>query len=93
MYDFYYLINQMPGILVIGFLLILCVWLCAIRRLIDAAKMKGHFVNSDTAELWLIGLFASPIVLGLYTASLPDRNATVAAKAAEPNPADELPAI
>lgn len=67
-------------------LMIFCVWLLAIHLFVEVAKMKGHH-QDGTGSLWLIGLFASPIVLGLYAAALPDRATPVAAKA------DELPAI
>lgn len=48
--------------------------LVAISLLIRAAKEKGYHCSS-TGILWLVGIFATPVVLGLYTASLPDRNA------------------
>lgn len=57
--------------IIIG-LIILLGWVAAISYLIDAAKEKGYHQNNSLG-LWLIGLIASPIVLGLYTASLPDR--------------------
>lgn len=79
------------AVIVIAFMAF-CVWLLAIHSFVEVVKMKGHHQEGATT-LWLIGLFASPIVLGLYAAALPDRNATVATKAAAPNPADELPAI
>lgn len=66
--------------------IVFCVWLLAIHSFVEVAKMKGHH-QDGAGTLWLIGLFASPIVLGLYAAALPDRAAPPAAKA------DELPAI
>ena len=66
--------------------------LIAISLLVDAAKAKG-FHRNDAGTLWFVGIFASPIVLGLYTASLPDRSAPAATAAAPEDPRDELPAI
>ena len=60
--------------------------------------MKGHG-QDGTGSLWFIGIFASPIVLGLYTASLPDRSASAGPTPGAPipttptSPRDELPAI
>lgn len=72
----------------------LIAWLMAISQLVEAARMKGHCQNGD-GMLWFIGIFASPIVLGLYTASLPDRAAhTQDGAAAQPKPlSSELPPI
>lgn len=73
-------------------------WLLAIAKLVEAARMKGHG-QDGTGSLWFIGIFASPIVLGLYTASLPDRSASAAPTPGAPipttptSPRDELPAI
>ena len=67
--------------------------LLAISLLVNAAKEKG-FHQNDAGVLWVIGILASPIVLGLYTASLPDRGAPVATMPTAPeDPRDELPAI
>lgn len=54
--------------------LIVCLiaWLLAISLIIKAAQAKG-FHRDGTGKLWFIGIFATPIVLGLYVASLPDR--------------------
>lgn len=54
--------------------LIVCfiAWLLAISLIIKAAQAKG-FHRDGTGKLWFIGIFATPIVLGLYVASLPDR--------------------
>ena len=79
----------LPLVLIIAFFISLLV----ISLLVNAAKEKG-FHRNDAAVLWVIGIFASPIVLGLYTASLPDRGAPAATMpAASEDPRDELPAI
>lgn len=58
---------------IILLILILAAWLVSISLMVKAAKEKGHHLDG-AGKLWFIGIFASPIVLGLYTASLPDRN-------------------
>lgn len=79
----------LPLVLIIAFFISLLV----ISLLVNAAKEKG-FHRNDAGVLWVIGIFASPIVLGLYTASLPDRGAPAATMPAAPeDPRDELPAI
>ena len=71
----------------------LLAWIVAIEKLISAARMKGHHEN-ESFTLWFIGLLASPLVLGLYTASLPDRGqAAITIETSEQNPTDDLPAI
>lgn len=87
----------MYGEMVIVFIFIglalFIVWLMAIYLLVEAAKEKG-FHRDGAGMLWLVGIFASPIVLGLYTASLPDRGQTQA-PVIEPDRQirDEMPRI
>lgn len=52
--------------------LVLAAWLAPISLFIKAAKEKGYYEHGGTGLLWFIGIFATPIVVGLYTASLPD---------------------
>ena len=73
---------------IILLILILAAWLVSISLMIKAAKEKGYH-RDGAGKLWFIGIFASPVVLGLYTASLPDRNVPLA----KSNVDDELPAI
>lgn len=65
----------LTGILIIPLLIAFAISLVAISLLVKAAKEKGYH-RSSAGILWLVGIFATPVVLGLYTASLPDRNAT-----------------
>lgn len=51
---------------------VLVAWIMAIAMLVKMAKEKGHCRNG-AGLLWFVGLFASPIVLGLYVAALPDK--------------------
>ena len=64
----------LTAILIVPLLIAFAISLVAISLLIKAAKEKGYH-RSSTGILWLVGIFATPVVLGLYTASLPDRNA------------------
>lgn len=81
------------GFLLFILLIAFLISLLAISLLVNAAKEKG-FHRNDAGVLWLVGIFASPIVLGLYTASLPDRGApAVMAPVTPEDPRDELPTI
>ena len=66
--------GPVTALVLIIFILCLVATFMAIAQLIGAARMKGHG-QDGTGLLWFIGIFASPIVLGLLTASLPDRGA------------------
>lgn len=46
----------------------------AINLFIKTAQDKGHFETGKVGILWFIGIFASPLVVGLYVATLPDKN-------------------
>ena len=59
-------------ITIIVLLLVLTAFLLSISLFINAAKEKGYYEHGGTGVLWFIGIFATPIVVGLYTASLPD---------------------
>lgn len=77
--------------LLIGAALIIA-WIFAIDELIKAAQMKGHHKDS-TASLWFVGIFATPIILGLRIAALPDRSELAETKPSDQILADDLPAI
>lgn len=51
---------------------VLVAWIMAIAMFVEIAEEKGHYRNG-AGLLWFVGLFASPIVLGLYVAALPDK--------------------
>ncbi len=71
---------------------VVMVWVETIGFVVRAAQAKG-FHRDSSAPLWFIGLLATPLMLGVYVASLPDRGS----EGAEPEPAktlaDELPAL
>lgn len=52
---------------------VLVAWIMAIAMLVKMAKEKGHY-RDGAGMLWFVGLFASPIVLGLYVAALSDKS-------------------
>ena len=58
------------GVLVV---VVLVAWLLAINLFINAAKEKGYYKDGGAGMLWFIGIFATPIVVGIYTSSLPDK--------------------
>lgn len=61
--------------------------LIAISLIVKAAQAKGWH-KDGTGKLWFIGIFATPVVLGLYVAALPDRGQSKAKLATQPtNPA------
>lgn len=52
--------------------LVLAACVASISLFIQAAQEKGYYEHGGTGLLWFIGLFATPIVVGLFVASLPD---------------------
>lgn len=48
----------------------------AISLFVDLAKEKGHY-RDDANILWFIGIFASPVVLGIYVMALSDKSPKV----------------
>lgn len=74
-------------------IVVLVAWLLAINLLIKVGEAKGHAL-SNKGLLWFIGIFATPIVVGLYIIALPDRRAEAARKAPPSSAAtDELPEL
>lgn len=45
----------------------------AISLFVDLAKEKGHY-RDDANILWFVGIFASPVVLGIYVMALSDKS-------------------
>ena len=60
--------------LIIGFVALIA-WFIAISMFVNLANDKGHHLD-DTGKLWFVGIFASPIVLGIYVLGLRDKKAT-----------------
>lgn len=61
-------------------------WVASISLLIKAGMEKGYSMDNKLL-LWFVGLFASPIVLGLYVCSLPDARGVDTSAAANPDQA------
>lgn len=64
------------GLLLLFFVIaasVLVAWLMAISLFVDSARMKGYYRDGGSGALWFIGIFATPIVVGIYVASLPDK--------------------
>lgn len=60
--------------LIIGLALFICVvvaYFMAISSLVKTARAKGCPFSSG--KLWFIGLFTTPIILGILVAAQPDR--------------------
>ena len=88
MYGYYYGMGELIFMLVIV-IVMLAAWVVAINLLIKAGKAKGYAME-NAGILWFVGIFATPIVVGLYIASLPD-NRTIADP--EKPTENELPAV
>lgn len=48
-------------------------WIMSINMFIDAARAKGYKMKK-TGMIWFVGIFATPIVAGLYVNALPNKN-------------------
>lgn len=55
------------------FVAVIAAWLIAIRLLIQSGEAKGYSMDNRKL-LWFVGIFATPIVVGLYVISLPDKS-------------------
>lgn len=76
-------------------IVMLVAWLMSINLLIKVGAAKGY--RMDNSELlWFIGIFATPIVLGLYICALPDNrpSSNSSSNTADSTPAaEELPSV
>ncbi len=57
-------------------IVVLVAWVMSISLIINAIKAKGY-EKITTGTLWFIGIFASPIVLGLYAVALPEKREAI----------------
>lgn len=62
------------GLIFIIAIVVLVAWCMAISLLVEAAKEKGYYRDGGAGRLWFIGLFATPLVIGLYVCALPDKS-------------------
>ena len=63
-------------ILIIVSALVLVAWLLSIDMFINVGKAKGYSM-ANSGKLWFIGIVATPLVVGLYVAALPDNRKIV----------------
>lgn len=63
----------MVAILVIFLVAVLCAWVASISLFLGVKKEKGYPADNDIL-LWFIGIFATPLAVGLYVAALPDKS-------------------
>ena len=64
------------GIFLIMLAIVVCTivaWIMSISMFIDAARAKGYKMKK-TGVIWFVGIFATPIVAGLYVNALPNKN-------------------
>ena len=92
MYGFYFDFGSLMTVITICLIAALVAWLMAINLFVGIGKSKGYF-EDGAGMLWFIGIFATPIVVGLYVAALPDKNAPRAKGEKRPVANDELPSI
>ena len=81
-------------VLFLGFgLIALGAWIAATGMFIELAKQKGYYEQGGSGALWFIGIFATPIVVGLYVIALPDKSSGMekSVKNTSSALADELP--
>ena len=88
----------MAVLIIILAILVLIAWIMAIDLFIGAAKEKGYYKEGGAEILWFIGIFATPIVVGIYTSSLPDKRgreivANTSGSSSVTSIQDELPSL
>ena len=73
---------------------VLVAWLMATNLFIKIARAKGYY-KDGAGLLWFIGIFATPIVVGIYVAALPDKRqaGTLTQGGVPVGVDDELPSI
>lgn len=91
MYGYYFDLSGIAIFMLIVLAVVLIAWIMAISLFVEIAKDKGYCKNGAGA-LWFIGIFATPIAVGLYVAALPDRNA-LGASSRHADVDNELPSI
>lgn len=91
MYGYYFDLGGIAIFMLIVLAVVLIAWLMAISLFVGIAKDKGY-CKDGAGALWFIGIFATPIAVGLYVAALPDRNVP-GAGGKHTNVDNELPSI
>lgn len=70
------------------FIAVIAAWIISIKLFIQAGEAKGYSMENRKL-IWFIGLFATPIVVGLYINSLPNRALEGSQLASLTNPGNE----
>lgn len=65
----------MVAVLIVFLVVVLCAWVALISLFLGVKKEKGYPADNDTL-LWFIGIFATPLAVGLYVVALPDKSAS-----------------
>ena len=74
-------------------IIVLIAWIISVYMFVERAKEKNPKITG-TGSLWFMGIFASPVVLGLYVISRPDARQRVETHAGSPAAMqDELPSV
>lgn len=87
------------GIILPVFIVVACiavvVWLASTVLFVKAARLKGFYQDGGAGGLYVLALFGTPILVGLYVAALPDRSGTpeTSPQAAAQQLNSELPSI
>ena len=68
-----YLANGFVIVLVLFYVAVFAAYLLAVRLLADIIQMKGFSVENRWM-LYFIGVFTTPIVLGIIAIAVPDRS-------------------
>ena len=68
-----YLANGFGIVLALFYVAVFAAYLLAVRLLADIIQMKGFSVENRWM-LYLIGVFTTPIVLGIIAIAVPDRS-------------------
>lgn len=58
-----------PELVVLGIIAIVA-YVFAIKMFVDLAKKNGYYENSGSWKLWVLGIFFTPLVLGIYVLAL-----------------------
>lgn len=70
------------------FIAVLLAWLTSINLFIKTGVAKGYTM-ANKGLLWFVGIFATPLAVGLYVAALPDLTPRQSASAPVANIASE----
>lgn len=90
------LVEILPWILLLVIsLLVFIAWVCSIIMLVDVYERKGGPGSHrfPVGALWFVGLFASPLVLGLIVCALPSYSTELPESDPAKQLVDQLPSI